>query len=89
MCRGLVDAKVCRVFHHGHSLHSRPVPLDPINCMSPASPPPEAIEPGQLLKELEQRQDDVLAQIDELDEKVRQVLQGLGVSLDESDETLS
>ncbi len=69
--------------------HFRPATPDPTICMSPASPPPEAIEPGQLLKELEQRQDDVLAQIDELDEKVRQVLQGLGVSLDESEESLS
>jgi hypothetical protein len=40
-------------------------------------------EPGQLLKELEQRQDDVLQQLDDLDAKLRDVLQGLGVSVDD------
>ncbi len=40
-------------------------------------------EPGQLLYELEQRQDDVLAQLDELDAKLTEVLQGLGVTMDD------
>ena len=39
-------------------------------------------EPGQLLKELEQRQDDVLQQLDDLDVQLREVLKGLGVSTD-------
>ena len=37
-------------------------------------------QPGQLLKELEQRQDEVLAQLDDLDAKLREVLQGLGAT---------
>ena len=49
---------------------------------SPASHTSET-EPGQLLKELEQRQDEVLAQLDDLDAKLRDVLQGLGVTPDE------
>lgn len=53
--------------------------------MSPASPPPEAVEPGSLLQELELRQDEVLAQLDELDSKVRQVLEGLGVTLEDEE----
>ena len=40
-------------------------------------------EPGQLLKELEQRQDEVLQQLDELDARLREVLEGLGVSVDD------
>ncbi len=46
------------------------------------------IEPGQLLKELEQRQDDVLAQLDALDAKLEEVLRGLGVSVDEVNQDL-
>ena len=40
-------------------------------------------EPGQLLKELEQRQDEVLAQLDDLDAKLQEVLQGLGISVED------
>ena len=40
-------------------------------------------EAGQLLYELERRQDEVLAQLDDLDAKLTEVLRGLGVSLDE------
>ncbi|KAA1259327.1 hypothetical protein LF1_18580 [Rubripirellula obstinata] len=39
-------------------------------------------EPGQLLRELEQRQDDVLDQLDALDSQLQEVLKGLGVTLD-------
>lgn len=41
------------------------------------------IEPGQLLKELEQRQDEVLKQLDDLDSRLRHVLEGLGVTLED------
>jgi hypothetical protein len=40
------------------------------------------IEPGQLLSELERRQDEVLSELDALDAKLKEVLRGLGVSLD-------
>ena len=46
------------------------------------------IEPGQLLKELEQRQDDVLAQLDALDAKLEEVLKGLGVTVDDVSQDL-
>ncbi|MGI9467099.1 MAG: hypothetical protein ACR2OA_08265 [Rubripirellula sp.] len=47
------------------------------------------IEPGQLLNELEQRQDDVLEQLDALDTHLQEVLRGLGVTLeDDLDEDL-
>lgn len=47
------------------------------------------IEPGQLLNELEQRQDDVLEQLDALDTQLQEVLRGLGVTLeDDLDEEL-
>ena len=39
--------------------------------------------PGQLLKELEQRQDEVLEQLDALDNQLQEVLRGLGVTLDD------
>ncbi len=39
-------------------------------------------EPGHLLEELEQRQDDVLAQLDELDSKLIEVLKGLGATME-------
>jgi hypothetical protein len=38
-------------------------------------------QPGQLLKELEQRQDEVLEQLDALDAELQDVLKGLGVTL--------
>lgn len=41
-------------------------------------------EPGQLLQDLERRQDDVLAQLDDLDAKLTAVLRGLGVTMDDS-----
>ena len=45
----------------------------------------ESDEPGQLLDELERRQDDVLTQLDDLDAKLSEVLKGLGVEEDESE----
>jgi hypothetical protein len=39
--------------------------------------------PGGLLYELERRQDDVLAQLDQLDAQVRDLLESLGVRQDE------
>ena len=46
-----------------------------------------AQEPGQLLSELEQRQDEVLGELDALDAKLTEVLRGLGVTIeDESEE---
>ena len=51
------------------------------------SPTPTSLandtEPGQLLKELEQRQDEVLEQLDDLEAKLREVLEGLGVTSDD------
>ena len=51
------------------------------------SPQPTSLahdtEPGQLLKELEQRQDDVLQQLDDLDSRLREVLEGLGVTMED------
>jgi len=35
--------------------------------------------PGQLLRELEKRQDDVLNQLDDLEAKIAEVLRGLNV----------
>jgi hypothetical protein len=40
-------------------------------------------EAGQLLYELERRQDEVLTQLDDLDSKLAEVLRGLGVNVDE------
>jgi hypothetical protein len=58
--------------------------------MSP--PPPSQLvetEPGQLLQELELRQDEVLVELENLDNRLREVLQSLGVTVDEEcDETL-
>ena len=49
---------------------------------------PSDMEPGQLLKDLEQRQDDVLAQLDDLDAKLNEVLKGLGATMEgDADET--
>lgn len=42
----------------------------------------EEIAPGQLLADLERRQDDVLAQLDDLENKLRDVLQGLNVEME-------
>ncbi|MCG8653014.1 MAG: hypothetical protein MI861_24445 [Pirellulales bacterium] len=49
---------------------------------TPASHTSES-EPGQLLSELEQRQDEVLMELDALDAKLNEVLTGLGVTLEE------
>lgn len=54
--------------------------------MSTALTSQSDIEPGQLLYELEQRQDDVLQQLDDLDAKLSEVLKGLGVAEEEEDE---
>jgi hypothetical protein len=40
-------------------------------------------EPGKLLLDLEQRQDDVLRQLDDLDARLREVLSGLGVTIED------
>jgi len=54
------------------------------------SPPPTSVtaeqEHGQLLKELEQSQDEVLEQLEALDQKLNDVLSGLGVTMDEESE---
>ena len=51
------------------------------------SPTPSSLsadlEPGQLLKELERRQDEVLQQLDDLDSRLREVLEGLGVTVED------
>lgn len=51
------------------------------------SPQPTSLaadtEPGQLLRELEERQDDVLEQLNALDAQLRQVLEGLGVTIED------
>lgn len=43
----------------------------------------EESEPGQLLYELERRQDEVLGELEVLEARLNQVLAGLGVTLDE------
>jgi hypothetical protein len=49
--------------------------------MSPIpSPQANDREPGQLLSELERRQDDALQQLDALETQLDEVLKGLGVS---------
>ncbi|MEX0825105.1 MAG: hypothetical protein WD119_03015 [Pirellulaceae bacterium] len=54
--------------------------------MSPVqSSPPSDPAPGGLLYELERRQDDVLAQLDELDAQVKELLSSLGVRSEEND----
>ncbi|NND97240.1 MAG: hypothetical protein HKN47_07930 [Pirellulaceae bacterium] len=47
---------------------------------------PDSTEPGQLLIDLERRQDEVLAQLDELDAKVTAVLKSLGATMDDEDD---
>jgi hypothetical protein len=42
-----------------------------------------AYEPGQLLDDLERRQNDVLLQLDALDARLTEVLKGLGASFEE------
>ena len=49
----------------------------------------ETEEPvGSLLADLERRQDDVLAQLDDLDRRVSELLRGLGVTLIEDSEAV-
>lgn len=48
--------------------------------MSPISSLHPETEPGQLLHDLERRQDDVLKQLDDLELQLNEVLKGLGVS---------
>jgi hypothetical protein len=43
-------------------------------------------EPGQLLDDLERRQDEVLTELDALDARLNEVLRGLGVTTDRSPE---
>ena len=46
--------------------------------MSPTPTSLQDSEPGQLLNELERRQDEVLEQLDDLDAKLTEVLRELG-----------
>jgi len=52
---------------------------DPIACAAESVDADE--HAGNLLADLERRQDDVLAQLDELDRRVSDLLRGLGVTL--------
>ena len=45
----------------------------------------EVDAPGQLLADLERRQDDVLAQLDDLEAKLAEVLKGLNCDVAEAD----
>ena len=62
------------------------LPIEPYETQ-PMSPTPTShtseTEPGQLLVELEKRQDEVLEELDALDNKLQEVLKGLGVTLDD------
>jgi hypothetical protein len=46
---------------------------------------PETEAPGQLLADLERRQDEVLAQLDDLESKLRGVFKGLNIEMEEAD----
>lgn len=46
---------------------------------------PDEDAPGQLLADLERRQDDVLAQLDDLEAKLADVLKGLNVEVSEGE----
>lgn len=48
-------------------------------CLSDAT----EVAPGQLLAELERRQNDALAQLDDLENKLRDVLRGLNIEMEE------
>lgn len=48
---------------------------------------PDDDAPGQLLADLERRQDDVLAQLDDLEAKLADVLKGLNVDVSEGETT--
>ena len=61
--------------------------------MSPANPPESNAKPGDLLHELDRRQDDVLAQLDDLESQIDSVLADLGIAapggLDDPDESIA
>ncbi len=59
---------------------------DPIACAAERADADE--QAGNLLADLERRQDDVLAQLDELDRRVSDLLRGLGVTLIEDSEAI-
>jgi hypothetical protein len=59
---------------------------DPIACAAEKASADE--QAGNLLADLERRQDDVLAQLDELDRRVSDLLRGLGVTLIEDSEAV-
>jgi len=59
---------------------------DPIACAAVKAEADERA--GNLLADLERRQDDVLAQLDELDRRVSDLLRGLGVTLIEDAEAV-
>lgn len=59
---------------------------DPIACAAEKAEADE--QAGNLLADLERRQDDVLAQLDELDRRVSDLLRGLGVTLIEDAEAV-
>ncbi|EMI55311.1 MULTISPECIES: hypothetical protein [Rhodopirellula] len=44
---------------------------------------PEENAPGQLLADLERRQDEALEQLDDLEKKLNEVLKGLNVDVEE------
>ena len=59
----------------------------PAHPTKPMSPTPSSHvddhEPGQLLYELEQRQDEALRELEKLEARLHDVLTGLGVSIDD------
>ncbi len=59
---------------------------DPIACAVEKADAEE--QAGNLLADLERRQDDVLAQLDDLDRRVSDLLRGLGVTLIEDSEAV-
>jgi hypothetical protein len=59
---------------------------DPIACAAERADADE--QAGSLLADLERRQDDVLAQLDELDRRVSDLLRGLGVTLIDDSEAI-
>ena len=74
----------------GTSITSNPIP-SAVPTASPDSLAGESSidqidEPGGLLHDLVRRQDDVLEQLDELDAKIRDVLKGLGATLDDDEQ---
>lgn len=60
-----------------------PILLDHLTMSPTPTSNVDTLEPGQLLLDLERRQDDVLLQLDALDAQLNEVLKGLGVTIDE------